>query len=66
MELRELFSNSPHSADQFEALEEIRRHPSPHTAAVLDALGEHLPDRTLAKAARKAAIRHRSWMANRN
>ena len=64
-ELCELFSSAPHSADQFAALERMWQHPSPHTAAVLDALGQHLFDRKLAKAARKAAIRHRSWMANR-
>ncbi|MCB0923426.1 MAG: hypothetical protein KDB50_02600 [Mycobacterium sp.] len=34
------------------------------TPAVLDALGQHLPDRALAKQARKAALRHRSWLAN--
>jgi hypothetical protein len=45
--------------------DDIWRHPAPETAVVLDALGVHLPDRELAKAARKAAIRHRSWMANR-
>ncbi len=46
-------------------LEKMWRHPAPETAPVLDALGRHLPDRTLAKAARKAAVRHRSWIANR-
>jgi hypothetical protein len=40
------------------------RHPAPETAAVLDVLGRHLPDRALAKQARKAAIKHRSWLAN--
>jgi len=45
-------------------LEFFWRHPAPETAAVLDALGRHLPDRALAKQARKAAIKHRSWMAN--
>ena len=40
------------------------RHPAPETAAVLDVLGRHLPDRTLAKEARGAGIKHRSWMAN--
>ncbi len=45
-------------------LEFLWRHPAPETAAVLDALGRHLPDRGLAKHARKAAIKHRSWMAN--
>ena len=64
-ELCEMFSAAPHSADQYAALEQMWRHASPHTAAVLDALGQHHPDRKLAKAARKAAIKHRSWMANR-
>lgn len=45
-------------------LEFFWRHPAPETAAVLDTLGRHLPDRTLAKQARKAAMRHRSWTAN--
>ncbi|SBS77679.1 conserved hypothetical protein [uncultured Mycobacterium sp.] len=40
------------------------RHPAPETVAVLDVLGRYLPDRALAKQARKAAIKHRSWMAN--
>jgi hypothetical protein len=42
------------------------RHPAPETAAVLDVLGRHLPDRALAKEARRAGIKHRSWMANEN
>jgi hypothetical protein len=41
------------------------RHPAAETGLVLDTLGKYLPDRKLAKAARKAAMRHRSWMANR-
>ena len=45
-------------------LEFFWRHPAPETAAVLDVLGRHLPDRALAKQARKAAFKHRSWMAN--
>ena len=45
-------------------LEFFGRHPAPETAAVLDVLGRHLPDRALAKQARKAAFKHRSWMAN--
>jgi hypothetical protein len=44
-------------------LEVFWRHPAPETAAVLDALGRHLPDRALAKRARKAAFKHRSWLA---
>lgn len=65
-EMCEMFAAAPHMADQYAALEQIWRHPAPETAAVLDALGQHLPDPKLAKAARKAAIKHRSWMANRN
>lgn len=45
-------------------LEFFWRHRAPETAAVLDVLGQHLPDRKLAKQARKAAMRHRSWLAN--
>lgn len=45
-------------------LESFWRHRAPETAVVLDALGRHLPDRALAKQARRAALRHRSWMAN--
>lgn len=52
-------------SEPLQLLETMWRHPVPETALVLDALGRHLPDRTLAKAARKAAIRHGSWMANR-
>ena len=64
-EMCELFTSAP-SADQPDVmLQQMWRHPGPETAAVLDALGRHLPDRKLAKSARKAAMQHRSWMANR-
>lgn len=46
-------------------IEDMWRHPAPETAIVLEALGRHLPDPALRKAARKALVRHRSWMANR-
>lgn len=52
-------------SEPLQLLENMWRHPAPETARVLDALGRHLPDRMLAKAARKAAVRHRSWIANR-
>lgn len=52
------------AGDSEHLLEFFWRHPAPETASVLDALGRHLPDRALAKMARKAAMRHRSWMAN--
>ncbi len=45
-------------------LEFFWRHRAPETAGVLEVLGRHLPDRALAKLARKAAMRHRSWTAN--
>lgn len=52
--------------DPEQTLDEMWRHDAPETAAVLEALGEHLDDRQLAKAARKALFRHRSWRANRS
>ncbi|WP_293326254.1 hypothetical protein [Mycobacterium sp.] len=61
-ELCSLFAGVP---DPRQLLEDMWRHPAPETALVLDALGRHLPDHALAKAARKAAVRHRSWLANR-
>jgi hypothetical protein len=64
-ELCDLFTTGPDADQPFRLLEDMWRHPAPETARVLDALGRHLPDRKLAKAARKAALRHRSWMANR-
>jgi hypothetical protein len=61
--LCDLFTSAP---EPFQLLEEMWRHPAAETGLVLDALGGQLPDRKLAKAARKAAMRHRSWMANRS
>ena len=61
----ELFSNSMREFDALEMIESMWRHPQPETLAVLETLGRHLPDKQLAKAARKAVFRHRSWMANR-
>lgn len=62
---KELCSLFGAAQEPLQLLETMWRHPAPETAPVLDALGRHLPDRTLAKAARKAAVRHRSWIANR-
>ncbi|KLO25708.1 hypothetical protein ABW16_22170 [Mycolicibacter heraklionensis] len=64
-ELCDLFTTGPDADQPFRLLDGMWRHPAPETAQVLDVLGEHLTDRKLAKAARKAAMRHRSWMANR-
>lgn len=52
--------------DPHRMLEFFWRHPAPETAAVLDVLGRHLPDRVLAKEARRAGVQHRSWLANRD
>lgn len=64
-ELCRLFTGSLSAEELSSMLDDMWRHPAAETGAVLDALGEHLPDAKLAKAARKAAMRHRSWMANR-
>jgi hypothetical protein len=64
-QLCDMFTSGPDAGQPFRLLEDMWRHPAPETALVLDALGRHLQDRKLAKAARKAAMRHRSWMANR-
>lgn len=45
-------------------LDEMWRLDQPETLPVLEALSRVLPDKHLAKAARKAVIRHRSWLAN--
>ncbi len=63
--LAEMFRTSYAKADG-DLLEELWRHDQPETIEILDTLGSHLSDRKLAKAARKAALRHRSWMANRH
>lgn len=61
-ELCEAFLADP---DPLRLLDDMWRQATPETVLVLDMLGSHLKDPKLAKAARKAAMRHRSWMANR-
>lgn len=63
--LADLFLTSYDAVDG-DLLEELWRHDQPETIEILDTLGAHLPDRKLAKVARKAALKHRSWMANRH
>lgn len=46
-------------------IDDMWRHDQPETIEVLEALGRHLTDEQRAKAARKAVIKHRSWLANR-
>jgi hypothetical protein len=50
--------------DPYRMLEFFWSHPAPETAEVLDVLGQYLPDRALAKQARRASFKHRSWLAN--
>lgn len=62
-ELALMFSEAQERADG-DLIDDMWRHDLPETALVLDALGRHLPDKKRAKAARKAAMQHRSWRAN--
>ena len=63
-DLDEVFRNV--QAQAFDDLiEDMWRHDQPETLEVLEALGRHLTDKQRAKAARKAAVKHRSWLANR-
>ena len=62
--LTELFTETYAKLDD-DLMEELWRHEQPETIEILEVLGKHLPDKKLAKAARKASIKHRSWMANR-
>lgn len=45
--------------------EQLWRVDRPETEHLLEALGHALPDKATAKAARKALLKHRSWMAGR-
>ena len=56
--------NGVRGTDVLTVIEDMWRHDAPETVEVLEALGRHLTDNRLAKAARKAVIRHRSWMAD--
>ncbi len=48
-----------------DAIDDMWREERAETLELLEALGRHLPDKKLAKAAPKAALQHRSFMANR-
>lgn len=63
--LAELFAQA-YSLGDVDLIEELWRHDQPETIEILDALGKHLTDKKLAKSVRKAALKHRSWMANRH
>jgi hypothetical protein len=51
---------------QIDVIKRLWRSPSASTEVVLDTLGDIHPTKQVAKAARKALIQHRSWLANRN
>lgn len=51
--------------EQLSFLDRIWRQESPSLAPVLDAIGSTHPVRQVAKEARKTAMRHRTWLANR-
>lgn len=61
--MAELFAEAQDSMVD-DLIEAMWRCDQTETLAVLEALGRALPDKRLAKAARKAAIKHRSWRAN--
>lgn len=65
--MAELFVQMGHHKGGPEALlQSMWRQPAAETAGVLETLGKHLPDKKLAKAARRALVQHRSWMADPN
>ena len=49
---------------EVDLLDDMWRHDQPETIELLEALGKHLTDKKMAKAARKAVFQHRSWLAN--
>lgn len=59
----ELFRQAMATIDG-DLVEELWRHDQPETLLVLEAAGKHVTDKALAKRARGAARKHRSWLAN--
>lgn len=57
------FAAGGSQVQQLGLLDRIWRLEHPRLADVLQTIGAHHPDTRVAKAARKALIRHRSWMA---
>ncbi|HEV8116499.1 MAG TPA: hypothetical protein VGP53_09690, partial [Acidimicrobiales bacterium] len=51
---------------QVALLDRLWKLSGPLTAGVLDGIGATHPTKATAKAARKAVLRHRSWLANRS
>ncbi|MGQ0779361.1 MAG: hypothetical protein ACT4NY_33930 [Pseudonocardiales bacterium] len=50
---------------QLAIVEKIWRIDHPRVEELLEAIGEHHPDKRVAKSARKSLLRHRSWLASR-
>jgi hypothetical protein len=61
--LDQLFS-ATQARSEVDLLGDMWRHDQPETIELLEAIGRHLTDKKMAKAARKAAFKHRSWLAN--
>ena len=59
----QVFQNAAQMIDG-DFIEELWRHDQAEVAWVLDTAGKIVTDKSLAKEARKAAIKHRSWLAN--
>jgi hypothetical protein len=57
------FDHGAEEQQQLELLDHIWRLDHPRLADVLEAIGAHHPVKAVAKAARRALIRHRSWLA---
>ncbi|QDP94892.1 hypothetical protein FOE78_02240 [Microlunatus elymi] len=62
-ELCALFLHESPAGGPDELLDQMWQHDAPETEVVLEVLGQHLTDRRLAKAARKALFKHRSRAA---
>jgi hypothetical protein len=58
------FDHGAEEKQQLELFDRIWRLNHPRLADVLEAIGAHHPVKAVAKAARRALIRHRSWLAN--
>jgi len=59
-----LFLNAQRQTDG-DLIEDMWRCEVEETSEVLDAIGRHVPDKAIAKSARRAAFRRNSWLANR-
>ncbi|MGH3931639.1 MAG: hypothetical protein ACRDTF_16895 [Pseudonocardiaceae bacterium] len=63
--LAALAAMAPDPDAQLAMIEKIWRIDHPRVEQLLQAIGEHHPDKRVAKPARKSLLRHRSWLASR-